>query len=95
MDLWAPEDGLCWGVGLSEWPTGTGPGGGAQRPGLLDPREKALGARTLGSQGGGGWGLEFLDLRKEGAGSLDSWLRDGDLVCKPGLLGQEKPNDGS
>lgn len=56
MDLWAPEDSLCWGVGLSEWPTGTGPGGGAQRPGLLDPSEEALGGPDFRVSGRRGFG---------------------------------------
>ena len=36
-----PEDGLCWGIGLSECLKGMGPEGGTQRPVLLDLREEA------------------------------------------------------
>lgn len=54
---------------------------------------RRLEAWTPESWGGGG--LEFRGLREEGPGSLDSWLHDGDLVSRPGLLGQRKPKDGS
>lgn len=42
---------------------------------------RGLGAWIPGSWSKGGWGLEFLGLREEGAGSLDSWLHEGDLLA--------------
>ena len=47
-----------------------------------------------GPGGGGSWGAGFLDLRAEGAGSLDSWAWGGG-GWEPGLLGLQGKGAGS